>query len=207
MLKNITIAIIFSMVCGVIQAAPKPKIQQVEIVGPSMLPVDVVNTVGVEIVGPSMIPVDVMNEVEVKIVGPSMIPVDVMNTVKIVGPMFFPKEIIETMISADGEVGMLDDEQVIREIVVLPTPNESAATACRVHVSLGGFAISHGSWNGDEYGSFSLSLPGPIDAEAQVEIIAEVSTLGERGKCSADLVVLGTLVEPEQSQPQDVFEE
>lgn len=180
MLKNITVAILFSMVCGITQAAPKPKVQQVEIVGPAM------------------VPVDVMNEVEVKIVGPAMIPVDVVNTVEIIGPMFFPKEIIETMISADGKPDMIVDEQVIREIVVLPTPNESAATVCRVHVLLDGVAISHGSWNGDEYGSFSLSLPGPIDAEAQVEIIAELSTLGESGKCSADLVVLGTLIESER---------
>ena len=196
MLKNITIAIAFFMVCGMIQAAPKPKVQQVEIVGPSMLPVDVVNTVGVEIVGPSMLPVDVVNTVGVEIVGPSMIPVDVMNTVKIVGPMFFPEEIIETMISAEVKADI--DKQVIREIVVLPIPNEFAATACRVHVSLDGITISHGSWNGNEHGSFSLSLPGPIDVEVQSEILAELSTLGESGKCSADLVVIGTLIESEQ---------
>lgn len=196
MLKIITIAIVFSMVCGVIQAAPKPKVQQVEIVGPTMIPVDVMNTVGVEIVGPTMVPVDVLNEVEVKIVGPTMLPVDVVNTVKIIGPMFFPKEIIETMISADEKADI--DKQVIREIVVLPTPNESAAAACRVHVSLDGIAISHGSWNGNEHGSFSLSLPGPIDVEVQSEILAELSTLGESGKCSADIIVIGTLVESEQ---------
>ena len=152
----------------------------------------------VEIVGPSMIPVDVMNKVDVEIVGPSMIPVDVMNKVEIVGPMFFPKEIIEIMISADGKPGMIVNAQVIREIVVLPSPNESAAVACRVHVSLGGVAISHASWNGNEYGSFSLPLPGLIDVEAQTEVMAQLTPLGGDGSCSADLVLLGTLIEPTQ---------
>ncbi|MFC1772594.1 hypothetical protein ACFL3A_04480 [Pseudomonadota bacterium] len=176
-------------------AAP---VKQVEIVGPAMLPVDVVNTVGVEIVGPAMLPVDVANTVEVEIVGPAMIPVDVTNKVQTLDPRYLPKEIIDTMISADGQPGMIDVAQVIQEIVVLPSPNEFAAAACRVHVSLDGVAIAHGSWNGDQYGSFPLSLPGPIDVEAQAELVAQLTPLGVDGKCSADLVVLGTLIEPIQ---------
>lgn len=175
-----------------------PKVKQVEIVGPAMIPVDVMNEVEVKVVGPAMLPVDVVNTVGVEIVGPAMLPVDVVNPVKLIGPMFSPKEITETMISTDGLPGMIDKAQVIREIVVLPSPNEAAAAACRIHVSLGGVAISHASWNGDEYGSFSLSLPGPIDVEAQAEITAQVTPLGGIGKCSADLVVIGTLEEPTQ---------
>ena len=134
---------------------------------------------------------------EVEIVGPAMIPVDVVNKVQTLDPRYLPKEIAETMVSANGtpDPVTINNAQVIREIIVLPSPNELAAAACRVHVSLDGATISHASWNGDEYGSFTLSLPGPIDVGAQAKIMAQLTPLGGGGECSADLVVLGTLIE------------
>jgi hypothetical protein len=196
MFRKILMLTALTMIYGLTHAAQKPKVQQVEIVGPSMIPVDVMNTVGVEIVGPSMLPVDVLNEVDVKIVGPSMIPVDVMNTVEIVGPMFLPKEIVETVITADGKPDVIAETQVIRTILVLPNPDGADAMACRIRVSLNGSAVSHASWNGNDYSSFSISLPGPIDVEADASIMAELTSLGDGGECSADVVVVGTLIDP-----------
>ena len=195
MFRKVTIAIISSLICGITQAAPAPKVQDVNIreIGgittPSMIPVDVKNTV--EITAPNVIPVEING-----ITTPSMIPVDVMNPVEIVGPMYFPQDIRETMISAGGEPLTISEEQVIREIVVLPSPGEPAALGCKLRVELGGIPISHASWNGDEYGSFPLSLVGPIDVAAGTEIKTVLTPLPivNNGTCSADLVVFGIVM-------------
>lgn len=130
----------------------------------------------------------------VEIVAPATIPVYVINEVEAIAPMFYPKETIQTMISADGKPGIISEEQVIRKVIVLPSPGKSAALACRLHLSIDGVAISYASWNGNDYGSFSLSIAGPIDVKPGMELITQLTSLGGEGVCSADLVMLGTRI-------------
>jgi hypothetical protein len=126
-----------------------------------------------------------------------MIAVDVMNTVTVDNPTFTPAEIRETIISTESNVDVYFSEaQVIREILVLPSPGIAAAPGCHLNVFLGDFRISHASWNGGEYGSFSLSLPAPIDVGTQTTFMVQLTALpsGTNGTCSAQVIALGTLM-------------
>lgn len=171
MFSKVTIAIISSLICGITQAGPK--VQNVKIVAPEVIPVEING-----------------------ITTPSMIPVDVMNPVELVGPMYFPNDIREIMISADGQSTITNEAVVIREIVVLPSPGDVAAPGCRLDVSLGDKVHAYASWNGDQYRSFPLSLVGPIDVGANTEIKAVLTPLplGNNGTCSAELAVAGIVM-------------
>jgi len=167
MLRKVTIAIISTLICCITQAAPSPKVQDVNIV---------------EIAG---------------IITPSMIPVDVMNKVTVDNPTFTPAEIRETMVSADGGQGaIISDAQVIREFVVIPSPGITAADGCKLEVFLDDHPVSIGSWNGDRYSSFQLQAVGPIDIMAGTAIKAVLTPLpaGTNGTCSADLAVFGIVM-------------
>lgn len=119
------------------------------------------------------------------------------NPITVDNPTFTPSVIRETTVVADGgQVVIIDEAQVIREIVVLPSPGVPAAEGCRLEVFIDDHPVSYGGWNGDQYGSFKLVAVGPIDVKPGMGIKAVLTPLPveSNGTCSAELAVFGIVM-------------
>lgn len=176
MYGKVTIALLTILAGGLVQAAPSGK------------------TIPVEIVAPEVVPVEING-----ITTPSMIPVDVQGVVSIKNPTFLPADIIETLIPVDGNAVPVLEPQVIREVIILPSPGLTTAIACRGRIFADDHPISIVEYAGDHPVSMPASLPGAIEVSAGTSFYAKLeATAGDQGVCSAEIVMYGTRLLPPQ---------